>query len=293
MYLEQIFIIQKKFKKGVLAKIINRSKQKELIIKRIGERAADDDFLALFVVSLNRNFFDEDIISSNDFKLNAISEIVNIMNKESGDTEFQNEIINYLMQVKDKDFLIYVLDNLLVNKKHFCIRNIQVFISTLSTNFKSSKLDNKQKKKLMDVIYKHFLNMEEEIQEILIRMMEILKITDIYKAAEVFMSVRHPIKKRLIEAIKGSITIKRATEIISKMDSIQYDLNMDSAFSLLFIIAIEKYKLYEVTNTIIELKKRKFLWDSILIKLQELIDDNLIDSNKFNKLLELADRNLA
>ncbi|NLN49043.1 MAG: hypothetical protein GX154_08210 [Clostridiales bacterium] len=293
MYLEQIFIIQKKFNKGVLAKIINRSKQKELIIKKIGERAAEDDFLALYVVSLNRNFFDEDIVSVNDFKLNAISEIVNIMNKKSGDTEFQNEIINYLMQVKDKDFLIYVLDNLLINKKHFTVRNIQVFISTLSTNFKSSKLDNKQKRKLMDVIYKHFLMVEEELQEILIRMMEILKITDIYKAAEMFMSVGQPIKKRLIDAIKSSITIKRATEIISKMDLIQYDLNMDSTFSLLFIIAIEKYKLYEVTNTIIELKKRKILWDNVLAKLQELIDDNLIDSNKFAMLLELAERNLA
>lgn len=293
MYLEQIFIIQKKFNKGVLAKIINRSKQKGLIIKKIGERAAEDDFLALYVVSLNRNFFDEDIVSVNDFKLNAISEIVNIMNKKSGDTEFQNEIINYLMQVKDKDFLIYVLDNLLINKKHFTVRNIQVFISTLSTNFKSSKLDNKQKRKLMDVIYKHFLMVEEELQEILIRMMEILKITDIYKAAEMFMSVGQPIKKRLIDAIKSSITIKRATEIISKMDLIQYDLNMDSTFSLLFIIAIEKYKLYEVTNTIIELKKRKILWDNVLAKLQELIDDNLIDSNKFAMLLELAERNLA
>ena len=101
MYLEQIFILQKKFIKGVLAKILNRSKQKELIIKKIGERAAEDDFLELYVVSLNRNFFDEDIVSVNDFKLNAISEIVNIMNKKSGDTEFQNEIINYLMQVND------------------------------------------------------------------------------------------------------------------------------------------------------------------------------------------------
>ena len=145
----------------------------------------------------------------------------------------------------------------------------------------------------MDVIYKHFLLVEEELQEILIRMMEILKITDIYKAAEMFMSVGQPIKKRLIDAIKSSITIKRATEIISKMDLIQYDLNMDSTFSLLFIIAIEKYKLYEVTNTIIELKKRKILWDNVLAKLQELIDDNLIDSNKFAMLLELAERNLA
>lgn len=146
MFLEKVFIIQKKFTTGVLAKIIRKSKQKELVIKKIEERAVEDDFLALYIVSLNRSFFNQDVVSANDFKLNAISEIVNIMNKKEGDTEFQNEIINYLMQVKDKGFLIYVLDNLLVHKKYFCLRNIQIFISTLSTNFKSTKPDNRQKK---------------------------------------------------------------------------------------------------------------------------------------------------
>ena len=62
---------------------------------------------------------------------------------------------------------------------------------------------------------------------------------------------------------------------------------------MLFIIAIEKYKLYEVTNTIIEIKRKKALWDGILAKLQELIDENLIDSQKFTRLLEIAERNLA
>ncbi len=293
MYLEQIFIIQKKYDKGVLARIINKSNQKELVIRKIGERAAENDFLALYIVSLNRGFFNQDIVSVNDFKLNAIGEIVNIMSKKEGDTEFQNEIINYLMQVKDKDFLIYLFDNLLIHKKHFCLRNIQIFISTLSTAFKSSKLDNKQKRILMDLIYKHFLEIELELQETLIRMMEMLKITDIYKTAEIFRRAEQSIKKRLIDVIKSSISIKKASEIISKMDIVQTDLNPDDNISLLFIIAIEKYKLYEVTNTIIELRKKRALWDGIQNKLHELIDANLIDSNKFIKLLELAEKNLA
>lgn len=293
VFLESIFCIQQKYKKGILSKILNKSNQKEYIVTEIKERAINDDFIALYIVSLNRNIFDRDLVSVNDFKLNAISEIITIMNRGEGDTEFQNEIINYLMQVKDKDFLIYVLDNLLNRKKYFCLKNIQVFISTLSIEFKSSKLDNKQKRKLMGVVNKYFLDVELEIQETLIRMMEMLKIVDIYKAAELFNAAEQPIKKRLMDAIKGNISIKKASEIISSLNTMQPNSNIDDNYALLFIIAIEKYKLYEAINTIMELKERKTAFDDIVNKLQELTDANLIDQNKFLKLLELGELDLT
>lgn len=288
LFLEPIFSIQQKYNKGILHKILEKSKQKERIVAKISERAINDNFIALYLISLNRNVFDESMVSANDFKLNAVGEIINIMSSGDGDTGFQNIIINYLMQVKDKDFLIYVLDNLLDKRKYFTIKNLQVFVSTLSIEFKSSKLDNKQKKKLMDVIYRYFSQVEIELQETLIRMMEILKIVDIYKTAELFKSSEHSIRKRLIDAIKSSITIKKASEIINNVNAIEYELGIDEKYALLFIIAIEKYKLYEAINTITELKGRQPTWENILNILQELMEENLIDRNKFSSLLEMA-----
>ncbi|MCK9217850.1 MAG: hypothetical protein M0P77_08035 [Firmicutes bacterium] len=288
MFLEPIFSIQQKYNKGILHKILEKSKQKERIVTKISERAVNNNFIALYIISLNRNVFDESMVSANDFKLNAVGEIINIMSSGDGDTGFQNIIINYLMQVKDKDFLIYVLDNLLNKRKYFTIKNLQVFVSTLSIEFKSSKLDNKQKKKLMDVIYRYFPQVETELQETLIRMMEILKIVDIYKTAELFKSSEHSIRKRLIDAIKGSITIKKASEIINNVNAIEYEFGIDEKYALLFIIAIEKYKLYEAINTITELKGKQLTWESILNILQELMEENLIDRSKFSSLLEMA-----
>ncbi len=288
MFLEPIFSIQQKYNRGVLPKILNKSKKREHIISRIQERATDEDFLALYIIALNRKVFDPDLVSVNDFKLNAVSEIINIMNKGEGDTSFQNEVINYLMQVKDKDFLIYVLDNILKKHDSFPIKNIQVFISTLSMSFKSSKLDNRQKRKLMNVIYKHFPSTAIEVQETLIRMMEILKIVEIYKTAELFADAEATVKKRLIDAIKASITIKKASEIINDINTIQPDGNIDDKYALLFIIAIEKYKLHESITTIMELKERKVAWEDILRKLNELMGANLIDQNKFLELLEIS-----
>jgi len=288
LFLEPIFSIQQKYNKGILHKILEKSKQKERIVTKISERAVNNNFIALYIISLNRNVFDESMVSANDFKLNAVGEIINIMSSGDGDTGFQNIIINYLMQVKDKDFLIYVLDNLLNKRKYFTIKNLQVFVSTLSIEFKSSKLDNKQKKKLMDVIYRYFPQVETELQETLIRMMEILKIVDIYKTAELFKSSEHSIRKRLIDAIKGSITIKKASEIINNVNAIEYEFGIDEKYALLFIIAIEKYKLYEAINTITELKGKQLTWESILNILQELMEENLIDRSKFSSLLEMA-----
>jgi len=288
LFLEPIFSIQQKYNKGILHKILEKSKQKELIVTKIEERATNNNFIALYIISLNRSVFNEDMVSANDFKLNAVGEIINIMSSGDGDTGFQNIIINYLMQVKDKDFLIYVLDNLLSKRKYFTVKNLQVFVSTLSIEFKSSKLDNKQKKKLMDVIYRYFPQVETELQETLIRMMEILKIVDIYKTAELFKESEHSIRKRLIDAIKSSITIKKASEIINNVNVIEYELGIDEKYALLFIIAIEKYKLYEAINTITELKGRQPTWENILNILQELMEENLIDRNKFSSLLEMA-----
>ncbi len=179
MFLEPVFTLQQKYNKGVLSRILNKSKKKELILRKIKESALKDDFFALYIISLNRSFFEEDLVSINDFKLNAISEIISIMSIGEGDTEFQNQVINYLMQVKDQDFLIYVLDNILGKRKHFPVRNIMVFITTLTMELKSSKLNSKQKRNLKDVINRHFSGIEEEIKEPLTRMMEVLKITDI------------------------------------------------------------------------------------------------------------------
>lgn len=288
MFLEPIFSIQQKYDKGILSKLLNKSEQKDHIIMKIQEKAMNDDFMALYLVSLNRSIFDQEITSINDFKLNAIGEIIEIMSNGEGDTEFQNQVLNYLMQVKDQDFLIYVLDSMLDYKKNFFIKNIQAFISTLSMVLKSSKLNNKQKKSLMDVIYKHFLNVEIELQETLIRMMEILKIVDIYKTAELFNKADQSVKKRLIDTIKNNITFKKASEIIGSINTIDFSSDIDDSYALLFIIAIEKYRLYETINTIVELKERKTVWKDIVNTLDELSHENLIDQDKFLKLVEIA-----
>ncbi len=226
MDFESIFCLQRKNKEGILLKILKKSEEKEKLIMEIQNNAINDDFASLYIVSLNRNIFDQNFVSDNDFKLNAISEIINIMDFGEGDTGFQNEIINYLMQVKENYFLMYVLDNLLYREKYFDIKNLRVFISTLSADFKSSKLDDEQKEKLKDIIYKHFFNMEKETQEALIRMLEIVKIVDIFEMAVLFNKAEGHIKKKLADAIKSNAVYKKDSQIINSLNISDSDLAM-------------------------------------------------------------------
>lgn len=285
MDLESIFCLQQKNKEGVLPKIFEAFKEK--LIKEIQDNATNDDFASLYIVSLNRGVFDPSFVSDNDFKLNAISEIISIMGAGEGDTEFQNQIINYLMQVKDNNFLMYVLDNLLCREEYFDIKNVRVFISTLSSEFKASKLEDEEKEKLKTVIYKHFLKTELQTQEALIRMLETLKIVDLYETAILFNKVEEEsIKKKLMDSIKSNISPEKALEIVSGLKDTIDNIEIDENNALLFIIALDKYKLDEAAYTMVSIKENEDIYKYMEDKIKQLAIENLIDENKFCRLLE-------
>lgn len=287
MYLESIFCLQQKNKEGILLSILESKKGEEELIEEIQINAAKDDFASLYIVSLNRNIFDEKFVSDNDFKLNAIAEIISIMSNGEGNTRFQNQVINYLMQVKDKDFLMYVLENLLCRQDYFDVKNLRVFISTLSSNFKSPKLDAKEKEKLKSIIYKYFLNTKLEVQEALVRMLEVLKIVDLYKTAELFNKAEEPIKKKLMEAIKKNVSFEMLSEIMDNLNMTNEDSDIDENNVVLLIILIDKYKLDETISDAIKLKEKGFIYGYVKNKIRQFMVEKLIDESRFTKLLEL------
>ena len=284
MDLESVFCLQQKNKEGVLPKIFEAFKQK--LVKEIQDSAINDDFASLYIISLNRNIFDSDFVSDNDFKLNAISEIISIMNTGEGNTEFQNQIINYLMQVKDINFLMYVLDNILHRQEYFDIKNICIFISTLSVEFKASKLEDEEKENLKKIIYKHFLEAELEIQESLIRMLEILKIVDLYETAVLFNKADESIQKKLMDSVKSNISPEKALKIVSDLKMTIDNADRDENRILLFIIALDKYDLDEAAYAMMSIKEKKDIYNHIEEKIKQLSIENLIDENKFCRLLQ-------
>lgn len=288
MDLEKIFRIQQKQKKGILPRILKAIGNKEQLISDIQDNAKKNDFTSLYIISRNKGAFSQEFVISNDFRLNAISEIVKIMNTGEGGIEFQNEIINYLMQVRDSNFLIYVLDNLLYREEKFCTKNVQVFVSTLSTGFKAAKLDDEQKQMLQSIIYKHFSNVKTEIQEALLRMLEIIKIVDLYKTAGLFNNSEEPIRKKLLDVIKGNISYEEDSATIDTLNLMKNDLVADENNIVIFIIALDKYESDKAIFAISELRKNSIAYEYAINRIRELMDEKIIDESKFSKLLKFA-----
>ena len=59
MDFESIFCLQRKNKEGILSKILKKSEEKDKLIMEIQNNAINDDFASLYIVSLNRNIFDQ------------------------------------------------------------------------------------------------------------------------------------------------------------------------------------------------------------------------------------------
>ena len=287
MDLESIFCLQQKEKKGILSGIIKTIRDKEQFIAEIQDNAIKEDFTSLYIISQNRDIFSKELVVRNDFRLNAISEIVNIMAIGEGDTQFQNEIINYLMQVRENNFIIYVLDNLLYREEHFSSKNVQVFISTLSSGFKASKLDDEQKEELQSIIYKHFLNVKAETQEVLLRMLEIIKIVDLYKTAELFNNSEGHIKRKLSDAIKSNMSYKKDSETINTLNLMSSDSAVDKNNMVIFIIALDKYESTKIIDIIKELKENSIVYEYAISGVRELMDERIIDESKFSKVLKM------
>jgi len=288
MDLEKIFRLQQKQKKGILPRILKAIRNKEQLISDIQDNAKKNNFTSLYIISRNKGVFSQEFVISNDFRLNAISEIVNIMNAGEGDTEFQNEIINYLMQVRDGNFLIYVLDNLLYREENFCTKNVQVFVSTLSTGFKAAKLDDEQKQRLQSIIYKHFSNVKTEIQEALLRMLEIIKIVDLYKTAGLFNNSEEPIRKKLLDVIKGNISYEDESATIDTLSLMTDEMVADKNNIAIFIIALDKYESDKALYAMSELRKSSVAYEYAVNRIRELMDEKVIDESKFSKLLKFA-----
>lgn len=287
MDLGSIFYLQQKKEEGILSRIINTIRDKDKFIAEIQNNAIKDDFTSLYIISRNRDIFSKRLVARNDFRLNAISEIINIMNIGEGDTEFQNEIINYLMQVRENNFIIYVLDNLLYREEYFSSKNIQVFISTISSEFKASKLDDEQKKELQSIIYKHFLNVKTEIQEALLRMLEVIKIVDLYKTAELFNNSEGHIIRKLLDTIKSNISYENGSETIDTLNLMNGDSAIDENNMAIFIIALDKYESNKIIDSIMQLKKNSIVYEYAISRVRELMDEKIIDDNKFSKVLKM------
>ena len=285
MYLESIFRLQQKNRDGILLNIKEVDQNKEKFITEIQGSAAKDDFKALYIVALNRNCFEEDFVHENDFKLNAIGEIVNIMSGGDGDTRFQNYLITYLMQVKDRDFLMYVLENLLTMKGFFEKKNLQVFILTLCSNFKSPRLNRKEKEKLKNIIYQYFLEVDVELQEALLRMLEVLKIVDPYKTARIFTKVEESLRRKLMDAIKSNLSFKMILETINNLNQSEGEEEFDESNAILLIMLIDRYRLDEIIDAAARLKDKKETYNNVRDKMSELMDEKLIDESRFARLL--------
>lgn len=288
MNLELIFNLQQKEAKGILPTVLEKIKDKEGFVAEIQDNAIKGDFASLYIVSRNKDFFDRDFVNSNDFKLNAISEIIKIIKDESGDTSFQNQIINYIMQVRENNFLIYVLDNILYKEEYFAAKNMQVFISTLSSEFKASKLDDEQKERLQSVIYEHFINKRTETQESLLRMLEVLKIVDLYKAAELFNAAGGTIRKNLADTVKNYIPYEKSSEAIKALNILNADSAVDENSMLIFIIALGKYESGKIISIIKKLKSNDTVYEYAVKMIRELMDERIIDESKFSNALKMV-----
>jgi len=287
MDLGSIFCLQQKKEEGILSRIIKTIRDKDKFIAEIQDNAIKDDFTSLYIISKNRDIFSKRLVARNDFRLNAISEIINIMNIGEGDTEFQNEIINYLMQVRENNFIIYVLDNILYREEYFSSKNVQVFISTLSSGFKSSKLDDEQKEELQAIIYKHFLNVKTEIQEALLRMLEVVKIVDLYKTAGLFNNSEGHIIRKLLDTMKSNMSYEKGSETINTLNLVNDDSVVDENNMVIFIIALDKYESNKIIDSIMQLKKNSIVYEYAISRVRELMDEKIIDENKFSKVLKM------
>ena len=287
MDLGSIFCLQQKKEEGILSRIIKTIRDKDKFIAEIQDNAIKDDFTSLYIISKNRDIFSKRLVARNDFRLNAISEIINIMNIGEGDTEFQNEIINYLMQVRENNFIIYVLDNILYREEHFSPKNVQVFISTLSSGFKASKLDDEQKEELQAIIYKHFLNVKTEIQEALLRMLEVVKIVDLYKTAGLFNNSEGHIIRKLLDTMKSNMSYEKGSETINTLNLVNDDSVVDENNMVIFIIALDKYESNKIIDSIMQLKKNSIVYEYAISRVRELMDEKIIDENKFSKVLKM------
>lgn len=287
MNLELIFNLQQKEAKGILPTILEKIKDKEGFVAEIQANAIKGDFTSLYIVSRNKDFFDQGFVNSNDFRLNAISEIIKIIKDEGRDASFQNQIINYIMQVRENNFLIYVLDNILYKEEYFTAKNIQVFISTLSGELKASKMDDEQKEKLQSVIYKHFINLQAETQESLLRMLEALKIVDLYKTAALFNTAGGTIRKNLADTVKNYIPYEKGSEIINDLNILNADSAVDENSMLIFIIALGKYEPGKIASIIKKLKINSIVYEYAVKRIIELMDERIIDESKFSNVLKM------
>ena len=286
MYIESIFRLQQENKKGILLNIKEVAKDKEQFILMIQMGALKEDFLSLYIIALNRDSFDEDFVQDNDFRLNAIGEIVNIMSSDDEDTDFQNRIINYLMQVKDKGFLLYVLENLLVFKEYFSDKNLRVFIMTLCTTFKPQRLNKNERKDLKQIVYKHFLKVNTELQEALLNLLETLKVIDLYQTAVLINNTQGPIKKKLMEALKSDITFKMLIEVIEELSKTEEGADTDENMVVLLIALLDKYRLDELIQAGRSIKNKEGVCRYIGDIIREFMDEKLINEDRFSRFLK-------